>query len=53
MKLEQIVDVPYKGRADSPYFTDNREFIVRKHKKNTCKAQKVLERNKEKYGEVK
>jgi len=45
--LERIADVPYGG--DSPYFTDNREFRVREYQDNTCKAQKSLERCKDKY----
>lgn len=46
-QLEHIADVPYV--ADSPYIIDNREFRLRLQEPNTCKAQKSLERRKEKY----
>lgn len=49
-QLEHIADVPYT--SNSPYITDDREFRVRLQEPNNCKAQKVLERCKEKYGEV-
>ncbi|MDN5289890.1 MAG: hypothetical protein PWQ06_129 [Anaerophaga sp.] len=52
-QLEKIVDIPYQG--PNPYnISDDRVFVVRQcePEPNGCKAQKTLERCKEKFLEV-